>query len=158
MSFNHIKKIVTFFGAGLVPKAPGTMGTIAAIPLAVLLLWIGPLWHMGFTLALTIVAIWACEMYEREKGGHDHPEAVIDEVVGYLITMVWMPLTWQSLLIGFVLFRLFDILKPWPISWMDKNIKGGIGVVIDDVAAGVVASLLMQLIYHHTTWLGVQIG
>ncbi len=152
-----IKKIVTFFGAGLSPIAPGTMGTLATIPIAALLIWLGPLWHMALTLLLTPFAIWACEMYERNKNGHDHPEVVIDEVVGFLITMVWMPLTWQSLLVGFVLFRFFDILKPWPIGWLDKNIPGGAGVVIDDVAAGLVANLLMQMILTKTAWLGVQI-
>lgn len=152
-----IKKIVTFFGAGLSPKAPGTMGTLAAIPLAAALMWMGSLVHMGFTVILTLFAFWACEQYERQKGGHDHPEVVIDEVVGYLITMVWLPLTWQSLLAGFIFFRFFDILKPWPISWMDRKIPGGVGVVIDDVAAGLVSSLLLQYIYTKTAWLGAQL-
>lgn len=152
-----IKKIVTFFGTGLSPKAPGTVGTIAAIPLAALLMWMGSLFHMGFTVVLMLFSFWACEQYERQKGGHDHPEIVIDEVVGYLITMVWLPLTWQSLVAGFILFRFFDILKPWPISWMDKKIPGGVGVVVDDVAAGLVSSLILQVIYTKTAWLGAQI-
>lgn len=153
-----IKKLATFFGAGLSPYAPGTMGTLATLPLAILLMWFGPLWHMGVTLLLTALAIWVSEMYERQVGGHDHPETVIDEVVGFLVTMVWMPLTWQSLVLGFVLFRFFDIVKPWPISWMDKNILGGVGVVVDDIAAGLVANLILQVIYTKTAWLGLQIS
>jgi phosphatidylglycerophosphatase A len=152
-----IKKIVTFFHVGLIPKAPGTFGTLAAIPLAALMIWLGPLIHMAFSLLLMVFAIWACEMYERQKGGHDHPEAVIDEVVGFLITMVWMPLTWQSFVFGFCLFRFFDIVKPWPIGWMDRKIPGGMGVVLDDVAAGLVANVILQVIYTKTAWLGVQI-
>jgi phosphatidylglycerophosphatase A len=152
-----IKKIVTFFHIGLVPKAPGTVATAATIPLALLLMWLGPLIHMGVTIVLTILGIWACEMYEREKGGHDHPEAVIDEVVGFLITMVWMPMTWQAFAFGFCLFRFFDIVKPWPIGWMDRKIPGGFGVVIDDVAAGLVANIILQVIYTKTGWLGAQI-
>jgi phosphatidylglycerophosphatase A len=152
-----IKKIVTFFHIGLVPKAPGTVATIATMPLALLLMWLGPLIHMGVTILVTVLGIWACEMYERKKGGHDHPEAVIDEVAGFLITMVWMPMTWQAFAFGFCLFRFFDILKPWPIGWMDRKIPGGFGVVIDDVAAGLVANIILQLIYTKTGWLGAQI-
>jgi phosphatidylglycerophosphatase A len=140
-----------------VPKAPGTMGTLAAIPLAILLMWMGSLVHMGFTVVLILVSFWACEQYEKQKGGHDHQEVVIDEVIGYLITVVWLPLTWQTLVAGFVLFRFFDILKPWPISWMDQHIPGGVGVVVDDIAAGLVASIILQIIYAKTGWLGAQI-
>jgi len=148
---------VTFGGAGLSPKAPGTMGTLATVPLLLLLLWAGPFWHMGVTLLLTLVAIVLSERYQQLTGGHDRQEIVIDEVVGYLITMVWLPLTWQSVVAGFVLFRALDILKPWPISFLDAKVKGGLGVVIDDVAAGLVASLILQQILARTSWLGVQV-
>jgi phosphatidylglycerophosphatase A len=151
-----IKRYVTFFGAGLSPKAPGTMGTLAAIPLAAFFLWAGPLWHMAFVLVLTVFSIWACEMYERQKGGHDHQEVVIDEVIGYLIAVTWMPLTWQSLGAAFVLFRFFDILKPFPISWMDRKIGGGVGVIADDIAAGLVSNLILQWVLANTLYLGVQ--
>mgnify|MGYP001609036609 CR=1 FL=1 len=88
----------------------------------------------------------------------DSKEIVIDEVVGFLITMAWVPLTWQSAVIGFCLFRFFDIVKPPPIRQLDKKIPGGFGVMIDDIAAGIISSILMQLIYNQTNWLGIQIS
>ncbi len=151
-----LKKFVTFFGAGLSPKAPGTVGTLATIPLAALMIWSGPFVHMGFTIILTVVSIILCEKYEKQIGGHDHSHIVIDEVVGFLITMTWLPLTWQSFAFGFALFRFFDILKPWPISHLDRNVKGGLGVVVDDVVAGLFANILLQVIYTKTAWLGAQ--
>jgi len=147
---------VTFFGAGLSPKAPGTMGTLAALPLAYLLLRAGPLWFMGATLTLTIVAIFASDRYQKLKGGHDLQEIVIDEVVGLLIAITWLPITWQSFLGAFVFFRFFDILKPWPISVLDRKVMGGTGVVIDDVAAGLLANLILQIMFTQTNWLGSQ--
>lgn len=152
-----LKYFVTFFGAGLSPKAPGTVGTLATIPFAILLIWLGPFYHMSVTVLLTVIAIIACEKYEKQIGGHDHSHIVIDEVVGFLITMTWLPLTWQALLAGFCLFRFFDILKPWPISHFDKKVRGGLGVVVDDVVAGIFANIILQVVYTKTSWLGVQI-
>lgn len=152
-----LKKFVTFFGAGLSPWAPGTVGTIATLPLAALFIWLGPLVHMFLTMILTVVAILACEKYEKQVGGHDHSHIVIDEVVGFLITMTWLPLTWQSFVFGFILFRFFDILKPWPIRHFDQKVPGGLGVVFDDVLAGVLANVLLQIAYNKTAWLGAQI-
>ena len=154
---NFLKKVATFFGVGLSPKAPGTVATVATIPLVVLLSWAGPLVYMAAIVVLLPVGILAAEIYEQDKGGHDHSEIVIDEVVGFLITMVWLPMTWQAILIGFVLFRLLDITKPLFIGYLDKKIQGGLGVMIDDIAAGIVASLIMQVLYTRTNWLGSQI-
>lgn len=150
-------KLATLFGVGLVPKAPGTFGTLAAIPLVWGLSLAGPLVYMAVTILLLPVAVLACEFYEQSKGGHDHKEIVIDEVLGFLITMVWMPMTWQAIVIGFVLFRVLDITKPLFIGYLDKKVQGGLGVVLDDVAAGLVASLIMQVLYTQTNWLGSQI-
>ena len=155
MTPNALKKFVTFGGAGLSPKAPGTMGTLAALPLAAVTLWAGPLWHMSIVLLLTVFSIWACEMYQRQVGGHDRQEIVIDEVIGLLITVTWLPLTWQTLVASFILFRFFDILKPFPIRWLDRHIKGGVGVIADDVGAGLLANLILQWVYAHTFYLGV---
>ncbi len=152
-----LKGAVTFFGVGLAPRCPGTVGTLAAIPLCGLLMWMGPFWHMGVSLILFSLAIVACEMYERQQGGHDRSEIVIDEVVGYLITMVWMPLRVEAFVVGFLLFRFFDIVKPWPIRWMDQNIRGGAGVMIDDLAAGLVSNVIMQIILSKTLLFGTQI-
>lgn len=150
-------RLATFFGAGLAPKGPGTWGTVATIPFAALLIWAGPFWHMGITILMLPVAIWASEIYERHSGRKDASEIVIDEVVGFLITMVWLPLTWQSFVAGFVLFRALDIFKPWPISVLNDRVKGGLGVVIDDVAAGLFANIILQFVLSHTSWLGVQL-
>jgi phosphatidylglycerophosphatase A len=154
---NFLKKLAIFFGVGLSPKAPGTVATVATIPLVLLLNWAGPFVYMGATIAITILGILAAQAYEDDKGGHDHSEIVIDEVAGFLIAMIWLPMTWQAILIGFVLFRLLDITKPLFIGYLDKKIQGGLGVMIDDVAAGIVVSLIMQFLYSHTNWLGSQV-
>lgn len=154
---NFLEKLAVFFGVGLSPKAPGTVATAATIPLVLILNWAGPIFYMLSILVLLPVGILAAEFYEQDKGGHDHKEIVIDEVVGFLITMVWLPMTWQAILIGFVLFRLLDITKPLFIGYLDKKIQGGLGVMVDDIAAGIVASLIMQFLYSHTNWLGSQV-
>lgn len=150
-------QLATLFGLGKLSKAPGTIGTIATIPLVIALASVGSYFYMGFVLFLIPIAIVACSVYEKQKGGHDHKEVVIDEVVGFLITMIWIPITWQSLLIGFVLFRLLDITKPLFIGMLDKKVQGGLGVIIDDVAAGVLASIVMQVLYTQTNLLGVRL-
>lgn len=148
--------VSTWFGVGFSPKAPGTFGTLAAIPLALLTMWAGAFLHMGITFVLLMVGIFTCDLYEKKLGGHDHQEMVVDEVVGFLITMTWLPMTWQSFVAGFLLFRLLDIWKPFPIRYIDKKVQGGIGVMVDDVAAGVIANILLQYLYTHTNWLGAQ--
>ncbi len=135
------------FGSGLAPFAPGTFGTIAAIPVYLLMQ------HLQLTIYLLITAIFfVLGIYICQKSadwlGKDDPSAVVwDEIVGYLVTMIAAPAGWQWLIIGFVLFRFFDILKPWPISWFDKNLHGGMGIMVDDVIAGVFAFGIIQL-YH----------
>lgn len=154
---NFLVRLATLFGVGRFPKGPGTAGTLATIPLVVLLWKLGPLVYMAAVILLLPVAIAACEYYEQAHGGHDHKEIVIDEVLGFLITMVWLPMTWQAIVIGFALFRVLDITKPLFIGYLDKRIQGGLGVVLDDVAAGVIASLIMQVLYTQTNWLGSQV-
>lgn len=149
--------IATFFGSGLVPKAPGTMGTLATVPLVFLLAPLGPLFYMAFTVFLFPIGLWAAEIHEKALGRHDAKEIVIDEVLGFLITMTMLPMTWQSMLFGFVLFRVLDILKPFPIGFIDKKVQGGLGVIADDVVAGIIANIALQVIYSQTNWLGVQL-
>lgn len=151
-----LRNMATVFGVGFLRPGPGTWGTLVTIPLVLLLSAGGPLIYMTAVILLTPIAILSADIYENQKGVHDLPEVVIDEVLGFLITMTWLPMTWQSLLIGFVLFRLLDIWKPFPIGYLDKKIQGGLGVVIDDVAAGIIASLIMQYLYTHTAVLGMQ--
>lgn len=130
--------------------APGTFGTIATLPLWYILSHnLSPIPYMMAVFALVIGAMAICEMYERQVPGHDNSEVVIDEVVGFLITMTWVPETWKSALVGFILFRILDITKPFPISYLDKRVKGGVGVVIDDIAAGILASIILQGIYSY---------
>ncbi len=149
--------IATFLGVGKAPKAPGTWGTLAAIPLVFLLSWLGPFYMMGFILLLIPVAIWAADHHSARLGQEDPQEIVIDEVVGFLIAMTWLPMTWQAYLAGFCLFRLLDILKPFPIGYLDRKISGGLGVMADDMAAGIIVNILLQIVYTKTAWLGVQV-
>ena len=123
-------------GSGLAPKAPGTAGTLVAVPLYLVMLNLPLMWYAAITVVITLAGIWVCSYSARKLGVHDHPAIVIDEIAGFLITMFAVPAGWAWLLTGFVLFRFFDALKPWPISWMDKNLKGGAGIMLDDVAAG----------------------
>lgn len=150
--------IATFFNIGRVSKAPGTVATLATIPLWWLLAQTGPIIYMVTVLILVPVGIVAAEAYESQSDHHDAKEIVIDEVVGFLITMTWLPMTWQSLVLGFIIFRFLDIVKPPPIRQLDQRVQGGVGVMADDIVAGLIGSLLLQLIYTQTSWLGVQIS
>lgn len=134
------------FGSGLSPKAPGTAGTVAAIPLYLLLSGL-PLW--GYLLATLIVigvGVWLCGESSRRLGVHDHPGIVWDEFAGFLVTMIAAPAGWVWVLAGFILFRIFDVLKPWPIGWLDRRVEGGFGIMVDDLLAGVYALVILQLL------------
>lgn len=156
-SFKFVQFVVTFFYVGKLSKAPGTFGTLAAIPLWYFLNSFSPLIYMTCVIGLLLLGIIYSQAYEGHIKTHDNSEVVIDEVVGFLITMTWLPITWQSVVCGFVLFRFFDIVKPPPIKQLDQRIPGGLGVMIDDVAAGIISSILLQIIYTKTSWLGAQI-
>jgi len=134
------------FGSGLAPKAPGTFGTLAAIPLYLLLQELSLLTYLTVIVAAFIVGIWFCQQAVNWLQQEDPSAVVWDEFVGYWVTMIAAPAGWHWILVGFVLFRLFDILKPWPISWCDKNLHGGFGIMLDDVLAGVMACIVLQLI------------
>lgn len=136
------------FGSGLAPKAPGTAGTLLAVPLYLSIQYLPLSVYAAITLAITVVGIWICSYSANKLGVHDHPAIVIDEIAGFLITMFAVPAGWEWLVAGFVLFRLFDALKPWPISWMDKSIGGGLGIMLDDVAAGIASAVLIHGYIH----------
>jgi len=151
--FRHVnslaKALATALGAGYSPIAPGTCGTIVAIPLAwalaPLLLW----QFLIVTGAITALAIWAAHRADIAWGTHDSGRIVIDEVAGYLVTVAFVPRTSVAALgIGFVLFRALDIIKPPPVRWLDQNLPGGWGVVLDDVAAGVMGAAIMVALQH----------
>ncbi|MDG2502540.1 MAG: phosphatidylglycerophosphatase A [Porticoccaceae bacterium] len=138
------------FGSGLSPKAPGTVGTIAAIPLWYLLVQLPPQAYTQVVAIFAIVGIYICGSAADKLGVHDHGGIVWDEFVGFWITMALLPVSYVTLLLGFILFRLFDIFKPWPISWLDRNIGGGLGIMIDDVVAGLAAAgviILLQSVH-----------
>ena len=141
---NHI--FAFGFGSGLAPKAPGTFGTLAAIPFFLLiqdLTW--PLYLSWLLVTFALGVLW-CERSSSALGVHDHGGIVWDEFVGYWLTMFMAPKGLLWILIGFVLFRFFDIIKPWPINWLDRKVSGGFGIMIDDVLAGIYAFICLQLI------------
>lgn len=145
------------FGSGLSPKMPGTIGTLAAIPVY-LLFSSAPLWvYAVILLASSIVGIWLCGTAAKLLGVHDHGGIVWDEFVGYWITMFCAPSGWEWIVVGFVFFRIFDILKPWPISIADKKVGGGWGIMLDDILAGIAAAVCLQAIHYFNvfSWLGL---
>ncbi|WP_426369764.1 phosphatidylglycerophosphatase A family protein [Pseudocolwellia sp. HL-MZ7] len=144
---NPIHFLALGFGSGLSPKAPGTFGTVAAIPVFLLFTFFTPLIYAIATLVVCIAGIYICGKTAEDVGVHDHGAIVWDEIAGYLITMFLVPVSWQSILVGFILFRIFDIFKPWPISYLDKYVHGGFGIMIDDVVAGLMALACMHLIF-----------
>lgn len=133
------------FGSGAAPVAPGTFGTALAVVIYLLMpamTW--PIYGLFLTISFAI-GVWLCGKTASDIGVHDHGGIVWDEFVGYWITMFLAPPGWLWILLGFVLFRVFDIVKPWPIRWLDKNVSGGFGVMIDDVLAGLMALVCLQL-------------
>lgn len=141
---NPVHFLALGFGSGLIPRAPGTCGTVAAIPVYFLVSGL-PLWaYLVFTLVIGAVGVWICDRAARDFGVHDHPAIVWDEIAGYLVTMIAAPAGWQWVLAGFLLFRVFDVLKPWPISVLDRRVSGGFGIIVDDILAGVFAAAVLQ--------------
>ncbi len=133
------------FGSGLSRKMPGTLGTVAALPVYLALMQGGQWVYLIATVLSVLVGIWICDQAARKLDVHDFGGIVWDEIAGFLITMYGIALSWQSLLAGFVLFRLFDVFKPWPISWLDSRVKGGFGIMVDDVVAGIFAAIVLRI-------------
>ncbi|GLP96877.1 phosphatidylglycerophosphatase A family protein [Paraferrimonas sedimenticola] len=143
---NPIHFLALGFGSGLAPKAPGTFGTLAALPLYWLMADLSLGVYLAITLVVCIAGIYICDKASKDMGVHDHGAIVWDEVAGLLITFIMLPTGWIWWLIGFALFRLFDILKPWPIRWLDARVHGGFGIMIDDIIAGIFALICVQAI------------
>jgi phosphatidylglycerophosphatase A len=116
------------FGAGLAKKAPGTFGTLVAIPVYLLLMQGNLLFYSLSTLVVILSGIWICDNAAKKLGEHDFSGIVWDEIAGYLVTMWIVPFSWQMVVTGFILFRVFDIFKPWPIKWIDNKVPGGAGI------------------------------
>jgi len=133
-------------GSGLTGFAPGTFGTLAAIPLWLLMAGQSLLIQCLIILVASVVGIYFCGKTADDLGTHDHGAIVWDEFVGFWITMLFAPMGWLWVVIGFILFRFFDILKPWPISYLDKHVHGGLGIMIDDIVAGLLAGVVLYLL------------
>lgn len=136
------------FGSGLAPKAPGTFGTLAALPLYWLIQDLPLISYISVVVIAFIAGIWICEQSAKWLRANDPSAVVWDEIVGYLVTMIAAPSGWQWMVLGFVLFRFFDILKPWPINLADKAIHGGLGIMVDDVVAGLFSLVVIQWLYY----------
>ncbi len=126
-------------GSGLSRIMPGTMGTLAALPFYLLLAKLDLVFYTLVVIGAFVFGVWLCAYASKKLGVHDHSGIVWDEFVGYWLTMLAIPLNWKTVLVGFVLFRFFDMLKPWPISLADKYLHGGFGIMFDDILAGVAA-------------------
>jgi phosphatidylglycerophosphatase A len=142
----HPLQLLAFgFGSGLSPRAPGTAGTLVAIPFYLLIAQCSLLQYTAIVALATLLGVWVCGVASRQLGVHDHPGIVWDEFVGFWITMWAVPVYWTWVLAGFVVFRVFDIVKPWPISVLDRKVGGGLGIMVDDMLAGALACLTLHI-------------
>ncbi len=143
---NPIHFVAFGFGSGCSPIAPGTIGTLVAVPLYLLIQDLSLIAYAVMLVLTFSLGVWLCANTSQALGVHDHGGIVWDEFVGYWITMFAAPSPWYWCVIGFLLFRIFDIWKPFPISWLDKKVHGGLGIMIDDVLAGVFALVCLQIL------------
>ena len=133
------------FGSGLAPVAPGTFGTLAAVPLYLLIAQLALPYYLAIVALGFAAGVYLCSYTSAALGVHDHGGIVWDEFVGFWITMIAVPVTWQWIVAGFVLFRVFDIVKPWPVKIADTKMTGGLGIMLDDVLAGLYALGCLQI-------------
>jgi len=134
-------------GSGTMPFAPGTFGTLLAIPFYLLFQPLPLMAYIFFVILFIIASSYICDRISNEIHVHDHPGMCIDEFAGFFVTMINAPTGWMWVVTGFLLFRLFDILKPWPIDYIDENVQGGFGMILDDVVAGLFAMIIIQLLH-----------
>jgi phosphatidylglycerophosphatase A len=145
--FTHPVHLIAFgFGAGLSPVGSGTMGTLVAVPLCLWLQGLPSFAYWLLTGLLLLSGFWICDYTSRSLGTHDHSGIVWDEIVGYLITMGIAPRGWEWVMAGFLLFRFFDVVKPWPVSWVDRSVGGGFGIMLDDAVAGLYSLAVLQVL------------
>lgn len=146
---NPIQLLAFGFGSGLSPKAPGTAGTVVAVPLFFLMAQLSLPIYSFIVVVAAAVGIYLCGKCSDQLDVPDHPGIVWDEFVGYWIAMWALPVTAVWMIAGFVIFRVLDIVKPWPISWCDRNIHGGWGIMLDDILAGVATCGLLHLLNYY---------
>ena len=142
---NPVHFLALGFGSGLVPVMPGTFGSLAAIPLLLLCMSLSTPSFIAVTLIASVVGIYLCGKTADDMQVHDHGSIVWDEIAGMFVTFLFLPLTASTLVLGFLLFRLFDILKPWPIGIIDKRLHGGTGIMLDDLLAGAMACACLHI-------------
>jgi len=151
--------LATGFGSGLSPVIPGTMGTLAAVPFYLLLVQAPLPLYLLLVVLSCFIGVKICQITSDDMGVHDHGSIVWDEFAGFWITMSIVPLLklpvneWKWLVAGFILFRFFDMVKPWPIGWLDKRVHGGLGIMLDDIVAGVMSAIALYLIGRYAGWL-----
>ncbi len=133
-------------GSGAMPFAPGTFGTLFAIPFYLLLQSLSLVAYLIFVIVFIVFSAWISERVSRDIHIHDHPGMCIDEFAGFFVTMIHAPHGFVWVVLGFLLFRLFDIWKPWPIHVLDEKVPGGFGMVLDDIVAGIFAMVVIQII------------
>ena len=139
--------LATWFGSGFLPVVPGTWASLAALPFAALLVWLGgPLLVLLASAVLFLLGMWAADAYMEAIGVHDPPAIVIDEVVGQWLTLALLPIDPVLYALGFLLFRIFDVLKPWPANFIDRAVTGGFGVMLDDVVAAIYAGAVVWFV------------
>lgn len=143
---NPVYLLALGFGTGLVPGMPGTAGTVVAVIIYIPMQTFSLPVYLGVVSLMFVLGIWCCGRASKRLGVHDHRGIVWDEIVGYLAAMTAAPGGWLWIVLGFVLFRLFDIWKPYPIRWLDRVVRGGTGIMLDDLAAALYSGVLMQLI------------
>lgn len=149
LNFKH-KAIIFFATGGLIgfsPVAPGTFGSLAALPLCLLISLLSGTSALIFVLALVLLSTWIAHAAEKIEAQKDPKQVVIDEICGMTVALFALPFTPVYVIGGFALFRVFDILKPFPIRWADKKVPGGLGIILDDIIAGVFANVLLRLLF-----------
>ncbi len=134
------------FGSGAVPFAPGTFGTLMAIPFYLAMQSLSHNMYLFLVILITLASMWLCNKVTQEINIHDHSGMCLDEIVGYLVTMYAAPHGLIWIILGFLFFRLFDIWKPWPINYIDKQVSGGIGIILDDVLAGIYSLMVLRIL------------
>ena len=142
---NPLHLIALGFGSGLIPRVPGTMGTLVGVLIFIILPVVDWFFYLLILICAFLFGIFCCQYTAKILNVHDHPSIVYDEIIGYLVTMFMVPKDWVWIIVGFILFRTFDILKPWPISAVDSNVKNGIGIMLDDLIAALFSLTIIHI-------------
>ncbi|MFU9138383.1 phosphatidylglycerophosphatase A [Erwinia tasmaniensis] len=142
--------LATGFGSGLSPWVPGTVGSVAALPFWYLMSFLPPDIYSLVVMFGICIGVYLCHRTAKDMGVHDHGSIVWDEFIGMWITLMAIPVnSWQWVLAGFIIFRILDMWKPWPIRWFDRNVQGGMGIMVDDIVAGIISAGILYYAGHY---------